>query len=171
MSTLKVNAITETDGSAFPFGKVLQVAQTTLDVGNNNIASNSGSPVGSGLITTVTPVAAGSKFLVMHNGNSAHLNTNVSNNGVRFYLYASVASGSYANVANHTLSANLNSAESAYGSGASVFGANNKIDLLSNGFKPRENAIFHNTSGETYVYAAWAETPTFNLYGGGANAR
>ena len=99
MSTLKVNAITETDGSAFPFGKVLQVAQTTLDVGNNNIASNSGSPVGSGLITTVTPVAAGSKFLVMHNGNSAHLNTNVSNNGVRFYLYASVASGSYANVA------------------------------------------------------------------------
>ena len=29
MSTLKVNAITETDGSAFPFGKVIQVAQTT----------------------------------------------------------------------------------------------------------------------------------------------
>ena len=78
---------------------------------------------------------------------------------------------SFANVANHTLSANLNSAESAYGTGASVFGANNKIDLLSNGFKPRENAIFHNTSGETYIYAAWAETPTFNLYGGGANAR
>ena len=25
MSTLKVNAITETDGSAFPLGKVLQV--------------------------------------------------------------------------------------------------------------------------------------------------
>ncbi len=28
MSTLKVNAITETDGSAFPFGKILQAKCT-----------------------------------------------------------------------------------------------------------------------------------------------
>ena len=56
MSTLKVNAITETDGSAFPFGvKVLQVAQTTFDPGSNNYASTSATPSASGLITTITP--------------------------------------------------------------------------------------------------------------------
>ena len=79
-------------------GSILQVASTILDPGSNNIASTSNSPAASGLITTITPQAASSKFLVMHNGNSSHLNTSVSNNGVRFYLYASVASGSYANV-------------------------------------------------------------------------
>ena len=78
---------------------------------------------------------------------------------------------SFANVANHTLAANLASAESAYGTGASVFGANNKIDLLSNGFKPRENAIFHNTDGENYIYAAWAEAPASNLFGGQSTGR
>ena len=93
---LAANAVTAAKRGA---GAILQVESTILDAGVNNIASNSGSPVGSGLITTVTPVAAGSKFLVMHNGNSAHLNEGVSNRGIRFYLYASVASGSYANVA------------------------------------------------------------------------
>ena len=33
MSTLKVNAITETDGSAFPFGKVIQVIQKSASGG------------------------------------------------------------------------------------------------------------------------------------------
>ena len=78
---------------------------------------------------------------------------------------------SYANVANHTLAANRADGESYYGNGESVFGALNKIDLLSNGFKPRENATWANGSGETYIYAAFAEAPTFNLFGGQANAR
>jgi hypothetical protein len=43
-------------------------------------------------------------------------------------------------------------------------------DFLSNGFKIR------NTTGEinnsnTYIYCAWAEAPTVDLFGGGANAR
>ena len=43
-------------------------------------------------------------------------------------------------------------------------------DFLSNGFKIR------NTTGEingsnTYIYCAWAEAPSVNLFGGGANAR
>ena len=40
------------------------------------------------------------------------------------------------------------------------------MDFLSNGFKCRGSV---NTSA-TYIYAAWAEAPTFNLYGGQSNA-
>ena len=44
------------------------------------------------------------------------------------------------------------------------------IDFLSNGFKIR------GTNGQiewliTYIYAAWAEAPSVDLFGGGANAR
>jgi hypothetical protein len=63
------------------------------------------------------------------------------------------------NVANHTLAANLGNGESFFGTGVNAFGANNKLDILSNGFKPRENAAFHNASGVTYIYAAYAEHP------------
>ena len=47
------------------------------------------------------------------------------------------------------------------------------IDLLSNGFKLRTLVGEVNEGGanDTYVYCAWAEAPTVNLYGGGANAR
>ena len=78
---------------------------------------------------------------------------------------------SYANVGNHTLATNLSGAESAFGDGKSVFGANNKIDLLSNGFTLQETSGFGNTSGITFLYCAWAEAPTVNLYGGQSNAR
>ena len=40
-------------------------------------------------------------------------------------------------------------------------------DYLSNGFKLRGS---FNTSN-TYIYAAWAEAPSVDLFGGGANAR
>jgi len=45
------------------------------------------------------------------------------------------------------------------------------IDLLSNGFKLRGAGGPINTSSATYVFAAFAESPTFNLYGAQANAR
>jgi len=51
---------------------------------------------------------------------------------------------------------------------------NNCVDILSNGFKPRgANSTNDATNGpsHTIIYAAWAEAPTVNLYGGGANAR
>ena len=46
-------------------------------------------------------------------------------------------------------------------------------DRLSNGFKLRTLVGEVNEGGanDTYVYCAWAEAPTVNLYGGGANAR
>ena len=45
------------------------------------------------------------------------------------------------------------------------------IDFLSNGFKLRFQNTDYNTGSATYIYAAFAETPSFNLYGGQANAR
>ena len=46
------------------------------------------------------------------------------------------------------------------------------IDILSNGFRVRSNNWYEtNLDGATYIYCAWAETPSVDLYGGGANAR
>ena len=66
---------------------------------------------------------------------------------------------SWANVANHTLAANLNYAESSFGGGESVGGASNMLDLLSNGFKQRESSVWGNTTGKTFIYLAFAESP------------
>ena len=45
------------------------------------------------------------------------------------------------------------------------------IDILSNGFKIRTNGATTNGNGNTYIYAAFAEAPEFNLYGAQSNAR
>ena len=67
------------------------------------------------------------------------------------------------NPADEKLEPNTNSAE------ASV---TNRIDLLSTGFKIRAgSAQAPNESGDTYIYAAWAEAPASNLFGGQSNAR
>ena len=51
----------------------------------------------------------------------------------------------------------------------SAHGTGYDLDFLSNGVKLRtDNANFNTTS---YVYMAWAEAPTIDLYGGGASAR
>ena len=44
------------------------------------------------------------------------------------------------------------------------------VDFLSNGFKLRSTEEAAN-AGYTYIYCAFAETPSFNLYGGQSNAR
>ena len=46
-----------------------------------------------------------------------------------------------------------------------------EVDFLSNGFKLRGNGSEDNANGDTIIYAAWAEAPSIDLYGGGANAR
>jgi hypothetical protein len=46
-----------------------------------------------------------------------------------------------------------------------------EIDILSNGFKLRTADTQVNQSTKSYLYAAWAEAPTFNLYGAQSNAR
>ena len=45
------------------------------------------------------------------------------------------------------------------------------LDLLSNGFKIRTSDDDTNASNGTYIYAAFAEAPAFNLFGGQSNAR
>ncbi|MAG49878.1 hypothetical protein CMO86_09610, partial [Candidatus Woesearchaeota archaeon] len=45
----------------------------------------------------------------------------------------------------------------------------NWADILSNGFKIR--ATYGEVNVGTYVYCAWAEAPSIDLFGGGANAR
>ena len=48
---------------------------------------------------------------------------------------------------------------------------NSPIDFLSNGFKIRSSTNEVNLNAHTFIYAAWAEAPSVDLYGGGANAR
>jgi hypothetical protein len=67
------------------------------------------------------------------------------------------------NEAKYYLYANLSNAEA-----TSVF---YPLDILSNGFKIRSSNININGSGFGFVYAAFAETPTQNLYGAQSNAR
>jgi hypothetical protein len=45
-----------------------------------------------------------------------------------------------------------------------------QCDFLSNGFRMNDQSVTVNNSGSTYIYAAWAEAPTFNLFGGQSNA-
>jgi hypothetical protein len=45
------------------------------------------------------------------------------------------------------------------------------VDILSNGFKWRNDGEVFNFSGYTYIFAAFAEASTNNLFGGQANAR
>jgi hypothetical protein len=47
----------------------------------------------------------------------------------------------------------------------------NAVDLLSNGFKIRTTNNPNTGNDNEYIYAAWAETPTSNLYGAQSNAR
>ena len=72
-----------------------------------------------------------------------------------------------ANVVNYKLYPNSSAQEN----DSSLDNANsNNIDILSNGFKLRTNNGATNDP-ETYIYMAFAETPTQNLYGAQANAR
>ena len=77
--------------------KILQVVTNTLS-GSSSIAADAESVTASGLITTVTTQGTGSSFLVSSVGANPHCNDGSGNSGVRLFLYASVNSGSYANV-------------------------------------------------------------------------
>jgi len=53
------------------------------------------------------------------------------------------------------------------------FGSGFNVDFLSNGFKIRNanGNMNRNANNDLYVYCAWAEAPSINLYGGASNAR
>ena len=50
-------------------------------------------------------------------------------------------------------------------------GTDDRADILSNGFKIREDSALMNTDGETVIYAAFAEAPFCNSSGVPCNAR
>ena len=81
-SKLASDAIT---ASTLPAGSIVQVQFTTSTSGSG---SGSAGPNNSGLVTTLTPVRAGSKFFVTASGMSMHNNAGASNQGSRFWLYA-----------------------------------------------------------------------------------
>jgi len=58
-----------------------------------------------------------------------------------------------------------------WANGANVDQTSGDLDILSNGFKLRTAASALNYTGYTYIYAAFAESPTQNLFGGQSNAR
>ena len=75
------------------------------------------------------------------------------------------------NPVNKALFANKSAAEGKRGNGSDSY-TDTWLDILSNGFKIRYNGTEVNgVSSQTYIYCAWAEAPTFNLYGGQSNAR
>jgi len=70
------------------------------------------------------------------------------------------------------LYANKSAKEGERGNGSTDISGNAcAIDFLSNGFKCRDNANEINTSGDKYVYMAFAEQPFVNSNGVPANAR
>ena len=88
-----------------------------------------------------------------------------------FWMKAATAAGNWIIIDNKrpgynpdqkTLCPNTTAAENASG------GTTN--DILSNGFKVR-GTTDRNSDGVTYIYCAWAEAPSMNLYGAQANAR
>ena len=66
------------------------------------------------------------------------------------------------NTANHTIEADSNGAEGT---------ATDRFNILSNGFKITFNWTPINTSGQTYMFAAFAESPFVNSNGVPTNAR
>ena len=87
--------------SSAPAGTVVQSATTSA---SGSIAVNSSDISASGLITTLTPRLSGSKFLTILSGVSAHSNkTSSDNHGTVYYMYVSVAGGSYANITSNVI--------------------------------------------------------------------
>ena len=75
---------------------------------------------------------------------------------------------------NHSpMFANTSGTEGQRGDASGTAGTTMYIDFLSNGFKIRGTSaeVNTNTGADVYIYCAWAEAPSIDLYGGGANAR
>ena len=87
--------------SSAPAGTVVQSATTTA---TGSVAVNSSDISASGLITTLTPRLSGSKFITILSGVNAHSNkTSSDNHGTIYYMYVSVAGGSYANITSNVI--------------------------------------------------------------------
>jgi len=130
---------------------------TVVNIGGGSLTSTSGATL---VAYCWSPVAGFSSF-GSYAGNSSSdgpfiytgfrpkyiLIKNISNGTTDWYIF-DTARNTY-NVANTVLNANLTSAELTGGD----------IDIISNGFKPRASATATNKTGDTYIYACFAENP------------
>jgi len=82
-------------------------------------------------------------------------------------MFDSARPGYNKSPAQNRLEANKQDAED----GDARVGNGNGIDILSNGFRIRSANWYETNTLGKFVYAAWAEAPTFNLYGAQSNAR
>jgi hypothetical protein len=84
-------------------GSTLQTVITQKSAGH---VSGTGTTIHAvtGLETSITPLKAGSKFLLTLSGVNGHCNMmgSTGNHGARYYFYVSVAGGTYANAATHS---------------------------------------------------------------------
>ena len=84
-------------------GSTLQTVITQSSAGS---ISGTGTTIHAvtGLETSITPLKAGSKFLLTLSGVNGHCNMmgSTGNHGARYYFYVSVAGGTYANAATHS---------------------------------------------------------------------
>ena len=84
-------------------GSTLQTVITQSSAGS---ISGTGTTIHAvtGLQTSITPLKAGSKFLLTLSGVNGHCNMmgSTGNHGARYYFYVSVAGGAYANAATHS---------------------------------------------------------------------
>lgn len=82
-------------------GQVIQTVQGTANL-TYGIANAASSPVGTGLVTRITPKQTGSDFVITTAGFNHHNNASATNRGVKLYMYAQVnGSGGYSNVLNN----------------------------------------------------------------------
>ena len=96
MSTLKVNAITETDGTAFPFGKILQVQTQTIST--QVTSANSTTFVDTGITKSITPIKAGSSIYVIPAVFASFTTTADNSNLFDLDIRRQVASGSFSSI-------------------------------------------------------------------------
>ena len=79
---------------------------------------------------------------------------------------------SYNGLTPNHLFANKSSNEGKRGNGALTTGLTDMtLEPMSNGFYLNGPGTEVNANTGTYIYCAWAEAPTVDLFGGGANAR
>ena len=90
------NQLSGMTSASMPSGVLLQTTGAT-NIHTNNIATASNSYEESGLVTgSITPLSAGSSFVVTFNGFIPHHNGDAGNRGVRWKVYRSVNGGAYA---------------------------------------------------------------------------
>jgi hypothetical protein len=100
---------------------------------------------------------------------------NQSNSSYTSYTYFAMfdSARDTSNTMQNVIFAGKSQEENKRGNGSSMSSvADFSLDFLSNGFALRDNGASEiNLNNDTYVYAAWAEAPSVDLFGGGANAR